>query len=155
MLFRSFENNQENEKQNEFWQNDSAQNTSQQYTYSNAGQNNGSQSYQQQYQDNYNYNVGNNTGYGTEYQDGMDTTPLSMGEWVLTLLLMAIPCVNIIMCCVWAFGKTGNINRRNFCRAELIFIAIGVVLSIIMGIAMFVTGMSVIGNMGHGSYYYY
>lgn len=145
----NFERKQENQEQE-------ASGASQPYTYSNSGQNYGDSSSQQyQYQDNYNYNVGNNTGYGREYQDGMDSSPLSMGEWVLTLLLMSIPCVNIIMCCVWAFGKTGNINRRNFCRAELIFIGIGIVLSVIVFIIMFVAGMGVMEGLTGGSRYYY
>lgn len=118
------------------------------YQQTGQSQNYGNTSYQQQYQDNYNYNVGSNTGYNQGYEEGMDNSPLSMGEWVLTLLLMSIPCVNIIMCCVWAFGKNGNVNRRNFCRAELIFIAIGLVLSVIM---IFV----VMAMMAGTGYYYY
>ncbi len=117
------------------------------YQQTGQSQNYGNTSYQQQYQDNYNYNVGSNTGYNQGYEDGMDNSPLSMGEWILTLLLMSIPCVNIIMCCVWAFGKNGNVNRRNFCRAELIFIGIGAVLSVIMVI--------VVMAMAAGSGYYY
>ena len=131
-------------------QDTSQQNASQQYTYSGSAPDYGNGTYQQQYQDNYSYNVGNNAGYNGGYPDGMDTTPLSMGEWVLTLLIMAIPCVNIVMCCVWAFGKTGNLNRRNFCRAQLIFMAIGIVLSVIMVIFTLVTGLSMAN-----SYYYY
>lgn len=113
------------------------------------GQNYGNTNYQQQYQDNYNYNVGNHTGYEQGYQESADTAPLSMGEWVLTLLLMSIPCVNIILCCVWAFGKNGNVNRRNFCRAELIFIGIGTAFGIIMMIVIMTAAI------GSGGYYYY
>lgn len=117
--------------------------------YQQSGQAYGNTNYQQQYQDNYNYNVGNNTGYNQDYQNDADTAPMSMGEWVLTLLLMAIPCVNIVLCCVWAFGKNGNVNRRNFCRAELIFIGIGTVLGIIMSIVIMTAAI------GSGGYYYY
>lgn len=117
--------------------------------YQQSGQAYGNTNYQQQYQDNYNYNVGNNTGYNQDYQNDADTAPMSMGEWVLTLLLMAIPCVNIVLCCVWAFGKNGNVNRRNFCRAELIFIGIGTVLGIIMSIIIMTAAI------GSGGYYYY
>lgn len=109
--------------------------------------------YQQQYQDNYNYNVGNNTGYTQEYSAQEDNQPISLGEWILILLLMSIPCVNLILCCVWGFGKQGNITKRNFCRAQLIFVAIGLVLSIVMVfILIAVVG---IGAGAAGSYYYY
>ncbi|BCJ95377.1 hypothetical protein acsn021_29460 [Anaerocolumna cellulosilytica] len=62
-------------------------------------------------------------------------TPLSLGEWVVTLLILAIPCVNIVMFFVWGFGQ-GNISRRNFCRAALIFIGISTVFTFIFGAAM-------------------
>lgn len=84
------------------------------------------------YQDNYNYNVGNNTGYNPKYDTGMDQSPMSMGDWLLTILIMTfIPCVGIILYFVWAFGKNGNINRRNYCRAYLIIMGIGIVLAVI------------------------
>ena len=111
--------------------------------------------YQQQYQDNYHYNVGNGQSYGAGYTPGssdagMDMSPMSVGEWVITYLLtMMIPCVNIIMLLVWSFSKTGNINRRNFCRAALIFMAIGYVFSIIVVIVAVVAGLS-----AGGAYYY-
>lgn len=129
-----------------------------QYTDGNAGHgqnyNNGV-NYQQQYQDNYNYNVGNNTGYNQDYNEGFDTSPMSMGDWVLTLLLMSVPCLNIIFCCIWAFGKSGNLNRRNFCRAQLIFIVIGIVIGIIASVIIAFVGFSSINSISGSGYYYY
>lgn len=56
---------------------------------------------------------------------------MTMGEWLITLIVLAIPCVNVIMYFVWAFGN-GNENRKNFCRAGLIVMAVGIVLSLIL-----------------------
>ena len=56
---------------------------------------------------------------------------MTMGEWLITLIVLAIPCVNVIMYFVWAFGN-GNENRKNFCRAGLIVMAIGIVLSLVL-----------------------
>lgn len=106
--------------------------------------------HQQQYQDNYDYNVGNNTGYNHEYRTEEDNLPISLGEWILILLLMSIPCVNIILCCVWGFGSQANITKRNFCRAQLIFIGISILLSVILIVVMFV----VVG-ISAAPYYYY
>lgn len=114
------------------------------YGYQQQGQN--YTNYQQQYQDNYNYNV--NTPSYNQNNDGQDTTPLSMGEWLLTLILLAIPCLNIVLYFVWGFGKNGNVNRRNYCRAGLILAAIGYVICIIVFIIIMVAG-------GIGSSYYY
>ena len=55
---------------------------------------------------------------------------MTMGEWLITLIVLAIPCVNVIMYFVWAFGN-GNENRKNFCRAGLIVMAVGIVLTLI------------------------
>ena len=56
---------------------------------------------------------------------------MTMGEWLITLIVLAITCVNVIMYFVWAFGN-GNENRKNFCRAGLIVMAVGIVLSLIL-----------------------
>ncbi|MCB6202911.1 hypothetical protein [Extibacter muris] len=122
-----------------------------QYTYTdpNAGYSSSySQGSQNSYQDNYNYNVGNNEGYNTNYDTGMDQSPMTMGDWLLTILIMTfIPCVGIILYFVWAFGKNGNINRRNYCRAYLIIMGIAIILAIIF---LVIFGVATIG-----SYRYY
>lgn len=64
-----------------------------------------------------------------------DESPMSVGDWMITILILAIPLVNLIMYLVWAFSSSGNLNRKNFCRASLIwlciFFVIGFVLSIL------------------------
>ena len=55
---------------------------------------------------------------------------LGVKDWLITLIVLAIPLVNIIMVLVWAFSSSGNANRRNFCRAALILWVIAIVLSI-------------------------
>lgn len=59
-----------------------------------------------------------------------NTRPLSTGSWFLTLLVLGIPLVGIIMYFVWAFGA-GNVNRTNFCRAGLIWMAICLVVGLL------------------------
>lgn len=86
-----------------------------------------------------NFNGGYNNGYHNGYSNGynnMDNQPMSVGQWLLTLIIMLIPCVNIIMCCIWGFGSGGNVNRRNFCRAQLVIIAVTLVLSVLAGAAV-------------------
>ena len=55
---------------------------------------------------------------------------MSVKDWLLTLLVMMIPCVNIIMMFVWAFSKSDNPNKANYFKAYLIYYAISIVLSI-------------------------
>ena len=60
---------------------------------------------------------------------------LSTVEWLGTLFVLIIPIVGIVLYFVWAFGS-GNINRRNFCRAALILTAISLVLGIISSVVI-------------------
>lgn len=68
---------------------------------------------------------------------------MTLGNWVITLLLMCIPLVNIILVFVWAFGSDVNKSKKTFFQAQLIFGAISIVLMIIFGSAIF----AIIGNM--------
>ena len=59
--------------------------------------------------------------------------PVSFADWMLTSLIMIIPCVNIIMLCVWAFGAGTKKSKANYCKAMLVWMLIGVVLSFVLG----------------------
>ena len=94
------------------------------------------------------YNGYNNfNGYGTpngqQYNDEQ-SRPLSMGEWVVILLVPMIPCVGVILYLVWAFSSKTNVNRRNFCRANLVIFA---VVAAIYCIAFFLMGSAFSGMM--------
>ena len=56
---------------------------------------------------------------------------LTLGDWMLTLLLLMIPIVNIVMLIVWSADSNTNPNKRHFAWAQLIFMGIMIVLSII------------------------
>jgi len=57
----------------------------------------------------------------------------SVGEWVVTLLILCIPIVNLIMLIIWACNNgNGNPNRANFSKAYFIMIAIGIVFYILI-----------------------
>ena len=49
---------------------------------------------------------------------------MTVGNWVVTFLVMMIPAVNIIMVNVWAAGGSGNPNRKNWAITLLIFWAV-------------------------------
>ena len=61
-----------------------------------------------------------------------DTSPMSVKDWFLTLLILAIPLVNLVMYLAWAFGSYGNLNRRNFCRAGLLMFAVAIGIFVIL-----------------------
>lgn len=55
-----------------------------------------------------------------------DTAVMTTGDWFVTQLILAIPLVNLVMLLIWGFSSTGNVNRRNFCKATLIWMAIAI-----------------------------
>lgn len=75
---------------------------------------------------------------------------MTLGDWIITLLVLAIPCVNIVMFFVWGFGSGGNTSRKNYCRAALIFSLIGIVLGIIFSSIL----GAMIASMLSNSYYF-
>jgi len=62
--------------------------------------------------------------------------PVSFGDWMLSILLMTIPCVNIVMIFVWAFGSGTKKSKANYFRAMLVWTLIWTVLTIIMMIGI-------------------
>lgn len=63
----------------------------------------------------------------------MDNREVSIGDWILTMILTSIPVVNIIMLCIWAFGGENTpASKRNWAKATLIVAAIAIVLSLIL-----------------------
>ena len=68
-------------------------------------------------------------------QPVQDTSVMSVGQWMLTTLVLALPCIGLIMSFVWAFGN-GNVNRKNYCRAWLIWYVIAIVLGILFSTVM-------------------
>ena len=107
-----------------------------------------------QYQ-NSGYNTGfNASGYNNNYNSQnnyqmppkqMDLSSLSTGEWILTLIVGIIPCAGLILYIIWAFGNSGNLNRRNYCRASLILQVISYVLVIFFILIVVVGGISYYG----------
>lgn len=74
---------------------------------------------------------------------------VSMGEWMWTILLLGIPIVNIIMLIVWAFGGNANPSKANFCKAQLLWMLIFFCLSIVLFIAGFFLGISIVAHDLH------
>ncbi len=66
---------------------------------------------------------------------------MSTKDWLITLIIAAIPLVGFIMLFVWAFGSDTNPNKANWAKAGLllfaIFIALSIVLTIIFGVGLF------------------
>lgn len=100
--------------------------------------------YQQGQQSQQYYAVYQQQDYAGRQMD--DTSPMSMGDWLLIILASFLPCAGVILYFVWAFGSHGNVNRRNYCRAMLI----------VMGglLVIYILIFMVTGVIGTGYYCY-
>lgn len=61
-------------------------------------------------------------------------TPVSVGDWMITLLIMYLPIINIIMLFVWAFSGNINVSKANWAKATLIWILISIILFALLSI---------------------
>jgi len=66
--------------------------------------------------------------------DGPVAPIMSTKEWVITILLTAIPIVGIILLFVWAFGDGENPNKKNWAKANLLTVVI--VFATVIGLSM-------------------
>jgi len=72
------------------------------------------------------------------YQDNREPV-LSVGDWMITILITAIPIVGLVMLFVWAFGDGQNLTKANWAKAKLIcalimFVFVIVIYAIIFAI---------------------
>lgn len=58
---------------------------------------------------------------------------VTIGDWVITMIIMMIPLVNLIMLFVWAFGSGTSESKANWAKASLIFMLVGIAISILFG----------------------
>lgn len=77
-----------------------------------------------------------------QYSANQQPEVLSVGNWMVTILIAIIPIVNFIMFFVWAFGDNTNPNKANWAKAQLLWILIAIafygLLALIFGSMMLV-----------------
>lgn len=64
--------------------------------------------------------------------------PISTWGFFGIMFLLMIPLVNLLCLLIWAFGGCRKVNKQNFAKAALIWMLIGVILSVLIGIASFI-----------------
>lgn len=61
------------------------------------------------------------------------SAPLTLGNYIVMMLVSAIPVVGFIMLLIWAFSGNTNINKKNYARAALIMMVVAGILAMILG----------------------
>lgn len=75
--------------------------------------------------------------------------PMTLGDWMITILLTAIPCVGLIMLLLWAFGSNTLTTKKNYAKAMLIYMVIAIVLYVIV---IVVFGAAMFSALSYGNY---
>lgn len=80
-----------------------------------------------------------------------EAAPVSLGDWIITLIVLAIPIVGIVMLFVWGFSSGTHPSKQNYCRAVLIFALIAFVLFFLFAIMGGFAAMFAMHNAGGAS----
>ena len=77
----------------------------------------------------------------TAYTQSQADETVTVGDWIITTLILLVPFVNLIMMFVWAFGSNTKPSKANYFKAYLLLCAILVgfyiLLAIVFGAALF------------------
>lgn len=80
-------------------------------------------------------------------EENTQTRILSVKDWLITLIITAIPIVGLIFLFLWAFGDNTNQNKANWAKAALIFYLILFVVNILF-VILFVGSFATLMNSG-------
>ncbi len=58
-------------------------------------------------------------------------TPTSVTEWMITIIVSAIPLIGLIMLFIWAFAGEQGSSKSNWAKAALLIYAILIVLGLL------------------------
>ena len=70
--------------------------------------------------------------------------PMTVGDWIITLILVSIPFVNLIALIYWALSSSTNINKKNYAIATFI------IMLVIIGLVVVLLFLGVLGGLMHG-----
>ena len=82
-----------------------------------------------------------------------NSQPLTTSQFFLMDLILAIPLVGIIMCFVWAFGDGSNPNRKAWAKAKLIWILVGIVLTVLLVLLVGSSLAAILNAASYGGFY--
>ena len=57
--------------------------------------------------------------------------PMSVGDWIITSIILTIPIVGFVMLFIWGFGSNTQPSKANWAKASLIMIGISIVIALL------------------------
>ncbi len=65
------------------------------------------------------------------YNQAPPVPPVTFGDWLLSIFLMFIPCINIAALVYWALSSTTNPSKQNLARALLLCVPISIIILLV------------------------
>ena len=75
--------------------------------------------------------MSNETTQPTPINESTQYVPLTVGDWIITSIILAVPIVGFIMLFVWGFGSNTQPSKANWAKATLIMIGISFVIMLL------------------------
>lgn len=72
---------------------------------------------------------------------------VTVGDWIIFMILMTIPVANFVVLFYEAFGSNRNPSKQNYCRAILILSVLTIVSTILMIVMFGATLSSLFGDV--------
>jgi len=80
-----------------------------------------------------------------------ESSPVSLGDWIITLIVLAIPIVGLVMLFVWGFSSGTHPSKQIYCRATLILALVALVLVFMFAIMGGFAALCAMHNVGGAS----
>jgi hypothetical protein len=72
-----------------------------------------------------------------------ENKPVSIGEWIITFLILSIPVVNVIMIIVWALSESTHPSKRTYAQAIIVIVLAASALALVFGLIAFASSLAV------------
>ena len=68
--------------------------------------------------------------------------PLTFGDWMVTILVLAVPLVNVVALIYWAASSGTNVTKQNYARASIAWFLIGLVIFLVLSMTGVLVGLT-------------
>ena len=68
--------------------------------------------------------------------------PLTFGDWMVTILVLAVPLVNVVALIYWAASSGTNVTKQNYARASIAWFLIGLVIFLVLSMTDVLVGLT-------------
>jgi hypothetical protein len=68
--------------------------------------------------------------------------PLTIGDWVITRIILALPLVGLVMLFVWALSSDTHPSKKTYCQSTLVIA--GCVIAVVLFVGLLCGGFAAV-----------